>query len=880
MLGSSDFMSLSEASSDGEDEISTYGGHAESILSSLNDSIGRIDDLLTFDRRFMPGDVVSLAMDPSGQMGKILNVDVLVDLENVLGKTIKDVNTKDIQRVRSISVGDQVICGPWLGRVNKVVDSISIVFDDGSRCELTETGQGKLLPVSANILDDDSLYPYYPGQRVKVCVSSVSMSSGWLCGMSKRNHQEGTIYSIEVGSVYIDWIACAMVGLSQTIPPPPILQHPKNLTLLSCFSHANWQLGDCCILQSESVNERKIPERGGVKGTDFNSNLEEMFVIVKRRTKVDVMWQDDSRSFGLDSHSLLPTGIVNAHDFFPQQFVLEKNKFEDMKVSASQRWGLVQSLDANERTAKVRWMLIDENTTDSDEWMEETVSAYELIEHPDFSYSLGDIVFSLKDSHSVNQADVLGTGDVAAMRCFLSCIGHVIGFEDGNIKVQWASGMTSKVGPYKIFRVERDDGSVATHGPHHEGNISWLDTEMISDEKESWHLKAKDVLVTDMDGGNRRGYNEKSNFFGLPRAAIGFFNGIAASFFGSHRFPQQILEAPAADEGKDGSLKDQVVVESCDISKDLQGSEDEVMKKPESSVILSSYTKISEHFKQFDIVSDCTDHHFANGAGGRFPLSQIKKSWSKKVQQEWNILEQNLPEMIYVRIYDERMDLLRAAIVGAVGTPYHNGLFFFDIFLPPGYPNEPPLVHYRSGGLRLNPNLYESGRVCLSLLNTWTGTGSEVWNPGSSTILQVLISLQALVLNDKPYFNEAGYDGQLGRAEGEKNSISYNENAFLVNCKSIIYLLRNPPKHFEGLVEEHFKRRGEQILSACKAYMEEDAPIGSGSAVANGARIEPAVRIRNNSTGFKIMLAKLFPKLVEAFSDQGFNCGQFSDHVT
>ena len=37
------------------------------------------------------------------------------------------------------------------------------------------------------------------------------------------------------------------------------------------------------------------------------------------------------------------------------------------------------------------------------------------------------------------------------------------------------------------------------------------------------------------------------------------------------------------------------------------------------------------------------------------------------------------------------MDLLRAAIVGAPGTPYHDGLFFFDIYLPPEYPHEPPV---------------------------------------------------------------------------------------------------------------------------------------------------------------------------------------------
>lgn len=85
------------------------------------------------------------------------------------------------------------------------------------------------------------------------------------------------------------------------------------------------------------------------------------------------------------------------------------------------------------------------------------------------------------------------------------------------------------------------------------------------------------------------------------------------------------------------------------------------------------------------------------------------------------------------------------------------------------------------------------GKVCLSLLNTWTGKGNEVWDPSSSSILQVLVSLQGLVLNSKPYFNEAGYEKQVGTVEGEKNSLPYNENTYLLNLKTMLYLLRRPP---------------------------------------------------------------------------------------
>ena len=39
-----------------------------------------------------------------------------------------------------------------------------------------------------------------------------------------------------------------------------------------------------------------------------------------------------------------------------------------------------------------------------------------------------------------------------------------------------------------------------------------------------------------------------------------------------------------------------------------------------------------------------------------------------------------------------------------------------------------------AGRVRFNPNLYNCGKVCLSLLGTWSGPS---WDPGTSTLLQV-----------------------------------------------------------------------------------------------------------------------------------------------
>ena len=84
-------------------------------------------------------------------------------------------------------------------------------------------------------------------------------------------------------------------------------------------------------------------------------------------------------------------------------------------------------------------------------------------------------------------------------------------------------------------------------------------------------------------------------------------------------------------------------------------------------------------------------------------------------------------------------------IEGPAGTPYEDGLFIFDLQLPPDYPKSPPVVRYLSQcSERLNPNLYEDGTVCVSLLGTWNGKGSENWTK-KSNLSQLILSLQGIL---------------------------------------------------------------------------------------------------------------------------------------
>ena len=184
-------------------------------------------------------------------------------------------------------------------------------------------------------------------------------------------------------------------------------------------------------------------------------------------------------------------------------------------------------------------------------------------------------------------------------------------------------------------------------------------------------------------------------------------------------------------------------------------------------------------------------------------------------------MQDGLPPGIFVVAYAERVELLRVLIVGPPGTPYHDAVFVFDLQLPADFPQQPPAVHYLSHGERINPNLYENGKVCLSLLGTWTGREScELWNPKTSTVLQVLVSIQALVLCEQPYYNEAGYERQLGTDEGGHHARRYNEGAFLLSLKSMQTSLRYLSPPFEALTRTHFQKARARIVDRCRKLLE------------------------------------------------------------
>jgi len=221
--------------------------------------------------------------------------------------------------------------------------------------------------------------------------------------------------------------------------------------------------------------------------------------------------------------------------------------------------------------------------------------------------------------------------------------------------------------------------------------------------------------------------------------------------------------------------------------------------------------------------AELSNHSFA----GRAPSGDIQ-GLMRRVAKEYSSMCADLPvtaaSSIFVRVDENRAFLWRALITGPPDTPYACGCFVFDICFPSGYPNAPPEVKFRTTGggrIRFNPNLYHDGKVCLSLLNTWSGAQGENWDPKSSSILQVLVSIQSQIFVEDPYFNEPGFERQLGTETGKRDSAKYNDKLKPHTMElAILEPLRKPPPEFRDTISHHFRLKAQEVRSLCRSWCE------------------------------------------------------------
>jgi len=221
-------------------------------------------------------------------------------------------------------------------------------------------------------------------------------------------------------------------------------------------------------------------------------------------------------------------------------------------------------------------------------------------------------------------------------------------------------------------------------------------------------------------------------------------------------------------------------------------------------------------------------HHYATRISSETAAMTNKL---KRLVQEISSLSSGLPLLpessTFLRVDQDRPDVMTAIITGPPGTPYSNGCFEFHIYCPSDYPKVPPLVNLETtghGSVRFNPNLYNCGKVCLSLLGTWSGQQNEQWNEKTSTILQVLVSIQSLIMVERPYYNEPGYESQMGTYSGEKQSKAYVDNIRVQTIRwAMVDQLKNPSPGYEDAIKTHFKLKKQVIYREIQQWLKDSS---------------------------------------------------------
>lgn len=579
------------------------------------------------------------------------------------------------------------------------------------------------------------------------------------------------------------------------------------------YSYSRYHLTDETIEENVPELSQNVAVQAGNK-LQYFSGQQVTVETAMTYTSAKIQWQNGEIDEEIPSIQLTPTETLNDNDLFPGDFVV------DMRQSGKSdlfRHGVVQKVHYKRKMALVKWFTFV-NSLHTTLGEAEEMSIYDLQPNADYKYRVSDIVYLLSD---VTEGNFTPS----------QCIGQILRVTmEGKLKIRWTDDSTTEVFPHEVMLFNEEEmghlsdvSSMA--GSSGEDDMSWTtissDEETVAAEEGETGAGGEGDAGPDVEGAlfNEDEWedieDDEEDASNLARIMneVGHELGVSNAEILLEYPDAELHELPESGDNDAGDNEDVGDNEDADDNEDAAAAgdnEDDEMDKP-SSVM-----------EQFEVQSAApSSHKFYKNATGR-----MTKRFIAANRRDVKLFAKSLPKGVYVRGYEDRMDLMSAMIVGPDNTPFRDGLFVFEIYFPPQYPEVPPKVHFVSMGPRLNPNLYENGTVCVSLLGTWSGQGNENWTKESS-ILQVLLSIQGLILNKEPYFNEAGYENQRNSLAGLNRSRWYNEMVVLHMIQHVTKFVNSPPLPFDyktctsakSLIQEfvpRFIERNRALIQASK----------------------------------------------------------------
>jgi ubiquitin-protein ligase len=257
-------------------------------------------------------------------------------------------------------------------------------------------------------------------------------------------------------------------------------------------------------------------------------------------------------------------------------------------------------------------------------------------------------------------------------------------------------------------------------------------------------------------------------------------------------------------------------------------------EKHEKSLYKSKYDKIFEFESEDEDEDEDEDekHKHKKVEAPVVPIVSIpKETISRLLKDIKDMVSSSLEEEYGVYYKHSDTNILKAyvLIVGPEDSLYFGGYYFFTIDFPINYPYEPPLFTFivSDSNTRFHPNFHKSGKVCLSMLNTWRG---EQWT-SCLTLKSVLITIVS-IMDNKPMLHEPGVTQTYADFNNYHTMIAFKNIDFAClqllqdfNKRNIIFSekegkeCKECKEHFYKIMTDAFKKNAKKLYQVIKIWM-------------------------------------------------------------
>ncbi|KAJ4309707.1 hypothetical protein N0V94_008805 [Neodidymelliopsis sp. IMI 364377] len=800
--------------------------------------------------------------------------------------SIRNVTADELINVHEYVEGAIVVYGDWVGRIENVYDEVAIKLSNNSVVVVEDPGELEHDEVTVERLS--------VGDTVKTKKGNLRRGL-WRYGAFDPNIKpEGMVVETRPIEIDVQWLARSIAATDNSFAAeePPVNLGRDEFESASFYRY-DASAGAAATLPMSAngtdrayhVTDVAVGDRVRFKdlagaavkydgthtlpngypqgkvnritrtetlGYDMN-----VFLVMQTHTQVTVQWQDLTISEDVSSSLIPDPNVEDDDEVWPAEVICSK---EDKASSTEtgqwmkepQKVGIVQAVKSRDRIASVRWFkdheikffgadLLRPARTGALVETNEDVSLYDIYSSPALTRRRGDFVLVHPSSVQEDVSNVTGP----------NWFGEVVDLGlDGKATVRLGAAK-----PVVDITVEYENLTLAYSSDMDNEFMNMqegLDGDSIEDSEED---------MSDFDSASfNEMWIEYEGMDGEPPV------GDEADW--STEDEEEMEEED--DDDDDISMPDVEPTDGVDTSKttpetkspvEHSGSTDSTHNPandavPELQVNADGLSDLPTSFLILDTPPPPSHHYLSN-------TSASSSAFMRRIAKEHKILRGSLPPNIFVRTWESRLDLLRVLIIGPSDTPYEYAPFVIDFHLGSSYPQAPPEAFFHSwtnGNGPVNPNLYEDGKICLSLLGTWhTDERNESWSPAKSTLLQVLVSIMGLVLVKDPYYNEAGYDVQRSAPETKLSSALYTERAYFRARAFIHHALTNDVEPFSQELQHLYRSDApdapkllDKAIEAARSVVERSSNAG-----AEGERDG----LRTISLGAVVMLKRQVEKL-------------------